>query len=349
MTDFAAWRAGFAARHPALAAYLPADLAPLPEVAAQAAAQAEFTLSAARYIARAMPAARIADGRAAFARHRALLTRLRAETGVPGEIICAIWGVETDFGRIRGDLPVLAALATLAHGAPRRAYFETELIAALALIAAGRAAPGLTGSWAGASGHCQFMPSAVQKFARTSDRTPLDIWSDDPTGGLTAIVLYLSAHGWQAGASWLTETAPDHPETLLIPAGLPGPAFRTGPNFQVLLSYNRATLYALAVGLLAHAIAGRPIPETWPDRPALSRAELRELQAILTANGHDTRGTDGLIGPDTRAAIRAWQKAHNLPADGFASRALLLHLSENTPGVRGLAPGPRSKPGQAPD
>ncbi len=329
---FTDWLAGFRARHPALARHLPEGLAPLPEVAEKATAQAEFTLSTAAYLARTMPEARIARGRAKLAEHHAHLAALEARHHVPAEIICAIWGVETDFGRIRGDIPVIPALATLAHASARAAYFEAELLAALKLT---NAPARFTGSWAGASGHCQFMPSAVEKYARAPDGTPLDIWSRDPADGLTAIANYLGRHGWQQGAPWLTETAPDHPESLLIPAGLPGPAFATGPNFEALLRYNRATLYALAVSLLAHEIAGRPTPKDWPDRAPLSRAELTRLQEILTARGFDTGGTDGLIGPDTRAAIRAWQKTHGLAPDGFPSKTLLLHLGKNTLGVRG--------------
>ena len=334
MSSFADWLAGFHARHPALAANLPEALAPLPEVAEKANAQAEFTLSTAAYLARTMPEARIARGREKLAEHRAHLTTLEASHRVPAEIICAIWGIETDFGRIRGDIPVIPALATLAHTSPRGAYFEAELVAALKLAATGAPAR-FTGSWAGASGHCQFMPSAVLDYARTPDGTPLDIWSDDPADGLTAIANYLAKHGWQEGAPWLTEATPEHPETLLIPAGLPGPAFHTGPNFEVLLRYNRATLYALAVSLLAHAIAGRPIPAEWPDRAPLGRADLVRLQEILTAFGYDTKGSDGLIGPNTSAAIRAYQKAHGLPPDGFPSQSLLLHTSGNIPGGLG--------------
>ncbi len=329
---FTDWLAGFRARHPALARHLPEGLAPLAEVADKAAAQAEFTLSTAAYLARTMPEARIARGRAKLDEHRAHLAALEARHHVPAEVICAIWGIETDFGRIRGDIPVIPALATLAHCSPRGAYFESELAAALRLT---NAPARFTGSWAGASGHCQFMPSAVLDYARAPDGSALNIWSDDPTDGLTAIANYLAHHGWQQGAPWLTETTPEQPETLLIPAGLPGPAFATGPNFAVLLRYNRATLYALAVSLLAHEIAGRPTPGTWPDRAPLCRAELTRLQELLTARGFDTKGTDGLIGPDTRAAIRAWQKAHGLPADGFPSKTLLLHLGKNTLGVRG--------------
>ncbi len=332
MSDFATWERGFRARHPALTAHLPTPLTPLPEVAESTARQGEFTLSAASYLARTMPPERIDRGREMARKYRKTLENIEARIGVPAEIVLAIWGVETDFGRIRGEIPVLAALATLAHAAPRAGYFEAELLAALHLVAEGRVPAEFTGSWAGASGHCQFMPSAVRDYAVGLGGGAGDIWCDDPTDALASIASYLAAHGWQAGGPWLEEAPPERPETLLIPAGLPGPAFRAGANFEVLLSYNRATLYALAVSLLAHAIAGRPVPRDWPDRAPLAREDLRRLQRLLTAAGHDTGGADGLHGPATRAAIRAWQKAHDLPRDGFPSEALLRHVSERASG-----------------
>ena len=324
---FAAWLAGFRARHGDPARALPEGLAPIPEVAARAANQAEFTLSAAAYMARALPKTRISDGRAAHRHHRGLLETLARQTGVAAEIITAIWGIETDYGRRRGSLPVIATLATLAHASPRAAYFAKELLAALQLASSGTAPEDWRGSWSGASGHCQFMPSAVAQYAIDHDADGrANIWADDPTDALASIANYLAAHGWQSGAGWLDQTRPDRPETLLIPAGLPGPAFTPHGNFQVLLSYNRATLYALAVGLLAHAIAGRAAPPTFPDRPPLTRAEVARLQRALSAQGFDTQGHDGLIGPNTTAAIRAWQKANGQAPDGFASKDLLLHL-----------------------
>lgn len=327
MSGFASWHQDFTTRHPALASFLPDNLTPLAEVATRIENQAEFNLSVATYMHRVIPSGRIAKGQAMLARYRSLLNELRGKYGVPGEIIIAIWGIETDFGAARGNLPVLHSLATLAHSGPRASYFEAELCAALRLVASGSAPPDVTGSWAGASGHCQFMPSAVLAHGVDHDGDGrADIWNDDPTDALASIANYLAGHGWKAHAPWLTETAPHQPETLLIPAGLPGPAFRTGPNFEVLLSYNRATFYALAVSLLAHAIAETAMPPHWPERTPLDRTDLRKLQTLLTENGHDTKGCDGLLGPDTRAAIRAYQKANDLPADGFPSKELLLHL-----------------------
>ena len=333
--DFTAWLDRFRAENPGLARHLPPDLAPLPEVTAKANAQAEHSLSAAAYMARVLPADRIRDGRAAMTAHRTLLDELETSSGVPGEIIVAIWGIESNFGTTMGDIPVLDALATLAHSSPRAPYFEAELRAALGLVAAGAAPERFTGSWAGASGHCQFMPSAIVAHATDHDQDGrADIWGADPTDALASIASYLSAHGWQASQDWARQTIPDHPEGLLIPAGLPGPAFAPGPNFQVLLCYNRATLYALAVGLLADAIAGRALPPTFPDRAPLAGNDLRRLQDALTAQGFDTHGADGLHGPGTRAAVCAFQKANGLVPDGFPSSDLLLHLGINTSGER---------------
>ncbi|HHL21235.1 MAG TPA: lytic murein transglycosylase [Aliiroseovarius sp.] len=333
--DFIAWLDRFRAENPALARHLPPDLTPLPEVAARARAQAEHNLSAAAYMARVLPAQRIRGGQAAMTAHRALLDELEVLHGVPGEITVAIWGIESNFGATMGDIPVLEALATLAHDSPRAAYFEGELRAALSLGAAGATPARFTGSWAGASGHCQFMPSAIVAHATDHDKDGrADIWGADPTDALASIASYLAAHGWQAGQGWGMQVPPERPERLLIPAGLPGPAFATGPNFQVLLSYNRATLYALAVGLLADAIAGRAMPPAFPDRAPLARNELRDLQKVLTAQGYDTQGADGLHGPDTRAAICAFQLANGLAPDGFPSKDLLLHLGINTSGER---------------
>lgn len=341
------------------------DLTPLPEVLERQSGQAEFALSLHDYMARLLTGARIRQGRAALNSRRAMFNRIAADTGVEAGIIAAIWGVESNFGHQRGTYPVIEALATLAWRGRRNGFFEAELIAALKLVQDGHVAPAnMRGSWAGAMGHGQFMPSSARDFAIDYDGDGrADIWHDDPVDGLASIGNYLARHGWQAGAPWgleaslpkgfdLSKSGADQPRataawqalgitladgrpppdhglaTLLLPAGINGPAFLTYGNFRVLLRYNNAHAYALAIGSLSDLISGGKAPHIpWPVEHPLTQDELRALQVALSAAGFNPGSHDGLSGPDTTRALRAYQQAHNLPADGHPSKDLLIHLS----------------------
>ncbi|MFN3825064.1 MAG: lytic murein transglycosylase [Pseudorhodobacter sp.] len=327
--------------------------------------QSEFTKTIWDYLDTAVSEERVANGRAALARHRDLLERIEARYGVEKEVVVAIWGLETAYGTFRGSVPTLDALATLAHDGRRGAFFEAELLNALRIVAAGDVAPrAMVGSWAGAMGHTQFMPSSFLALAQDFNGDGRrDIWGDDPTDGLASAAHYLAHYGWTKGMPWGVEVVlpqgfdfeqsgervrkstadwqamglrgaeggllPDHgPASVLLPGGARGAAFLIFANFQVIERYNPADAYVIAVGHLADRIRGAgPFRASWPrEERALTRDERLELQERLTQAGFDTRGVDGRIGPNTIAAIRAFQKAQGLVPDGFAALSVLTGL-----------------------
>jgi lytic murein transglycosylase len=327
--------------------------------------QNEFTKTIWDYLDTAVSGERVANGRTALAANRAVLARIEAEYGVEAEILVAIWGLESAYGGYRGTTPVIGALASLAYDGRRAAFFEGELLAALSILQAGETDPdAMRGSWAGAMGHTQFMPSSY--LAHAVDFTGdgrRDIWGEDPADALASSAAYLAGFGWQRGMPWGLEVTlpagfdhgetgervrkpvaewralgvttaegaplPDHgPAAVLLPGGWTGAAFLVFANFQVIERYNSADAYVIAVGHLADRIAGGPpIRAAWPrgDR-ALTLPERIALQERLTAAGFDTKGVDGRIGPNTIAAIRGFQRSLGLVADGYANPALLDRL-----------------------
>ena len=327
--------------------------------------QSEFTKAIWDYLDSAVSDIRVANGRAALDSHRQILDRIEAEFGVDKEVVVAIWGLESSYGANRGNTPLIEALATLAYDGRRGDFFESQLLAALEIVQSGDVEPGrMTGSWAGAMGHTQFIPTSYLSFAVdfTGDGRR-DIWSDDPADALASTAAYLARSGWRKGAPWggevtlpvgfdfgqtgerVNKTAAewaalgvrsaegreigDHgPASILLPAGAWGTAFMIFPNFYAIEKYNTADAYVIAVGHLADRIAGGPpIRAAWPrqDR-ALLAAERRELQERLTQAGFDTGGIDGRIGPNTIAAVRAFQRASGLIPDGYASLDILRRL-----------------------
>jgi membrane-bound lytic murein transglycosylase B len=327
--------------------------------------QSEFTKAIWDYLDSAVSDLRVANGRAALERHRALLDRIEAEFGVDKEVVVAVWGLESSYGTHRGDTPLVEALATLAYDGRRGSFFEDQLVAALRILQSGDVDPDhMTGSWAGAMGHTQFIPTSYLSFAVdfTGDGRR-DIWSDDPSDALASTAAYLARSGWQKGAPWGVEvalprgfdfgltgervkksaaewaalgvrdtgggTVGDHgPASILMPAGARGAAFMIFPNFHAIERYNTADSYVIAVGHLADRIAGGgPIRAGWPrgDR-VLVFAERRELQERLTKAGFDTGGVDGKIGPNTIAAVRAFQRSVGMAPDGYASLDILRRL-----------------------
>lgn len=284
--------------------------------------QTEFRRSFEDYLAIVASDEKVAAGRAAFARRRRTLAAIEARYGVPAEIVCAIWGVESNYGRRRGDIPTISALSTLAYDGRRGRFFEQQLIAALRILQAGDVAPDrMVGSWAGAMGHTQFIPTSyLQSAVDFTGDGRRDIWGEDPTDALASTASYLAGAGWRRAAGWASE---DPAGTLVPDAG--GPRFRTGPNFGVIKRYNNSDSYALGVGHLADRIAGGgPLQQLFgPDRYGLSIDQRRLLQRRLTAAGFDTGGSDGVIGPRSRAAIAAFQRSRGLPATGDPSPALL--------------------------
>ena len=325
--------------------------------------QTEFTRTLEDYLQIAASDDRVRTGRARFGEYRAPLGRIAARYGVPGEVITAIWGLESRYGARRGDIEVVSATATLAFDGRRGAFFEEQLIAALRILQSGDTAPGtLRGSWAGAMGHTQFIPTSYQAYAVdfTGDGRR-DIWSEDPTDALASAANYLARAGWAAGQPWGIEVQvpgevqapgrgdprpvaawralgvtrptggplPDHgPAALIQPEGPGTPGFLAFGNFDVIARYNNATSYVIGIGHLSDRIAGggRLAGRFGPDRHGLLLQDRIALQRRLTAAGFDTGGIDGVIGPGTRAAIEAYEAASGLPVTGEPSPGLLDRL-----------------------
>ncbi|WP_299985105.1 lytic murein transglycosylase [uncultured Ruegeria sp.] len=324
--------------------------------------QAEFSKPIWEYLDSAVSKARVSNGRARLNQYRTTLTRIEAHYGVEKEVVTAIWGLETSFGTNRGSKQTIRSLATLAFDARRASFFESQLIAALQILQAGDVDAGyMVGSWAGAMGHTQFMPTSFLDHAVDFDGDGRrDIWSDDPTDALASAAAYLAKHGWTQGQPWgvevqlpygfdytearrdftlmpsewaargvLTHTGkavPDHGQAaILLPAGGRSVALMIFNNFKVIEAYNGADAYVIGIGHLSDRLAGaRPFQANWPrgDR-VLSFTERKELQRRLTQAGFDTQGIDGRTGPNTIDAVRAFQVAQGLVPDGYPSLSLL--------------------------
>ena len=337
-----------------------------PEVVRLATSQPEHVKPPGAYVADLVTPERVEIGRALAAKHAATLAAIEQAYGVDRHVLLAIWGVESAYGTSTGWRSVVRSLATLAVADARRApFWRNELIAALRILQDGQTAPEtFVGSWAGASGHTQFIPSAYTAHAVDFDKDGRrDIWGT-VADALASTANYLRTSGWSAGAPWGIEvilpsgfdyswSAPGRPQTLsqwlaagvriptssanlqlglplqlVLPAGAQGPAFLVTKNFRAILRYNNATAYALAVGHLADRIAGKAaLMAAWPSADkALGRGEREEMQRLLTARGHDTGGVDGIMGDQTRAAIRATQRTLKLAEDGHPSFELLQRL-----------------------
>ncbi|KIC19104.1 MULTISPECIES: lytic murein transglycosylase [unclassified Leisingera] len=304
----------------------------LPGVVKRDRNQTEFKRSLEDYLSIAVSDERLAKGRAAFARHQSTLRTLERSYGVDAEIICAIWGLESFFGERRGNVPVISATSTLAYDGRRGAFFEKQLLAALKILQNGDITPArMTGSWAGAMGHTQFIPTSYQAFAVdfTGDGRR-DIWSEDPTDALASTAAYLQRNGWTRGLKWGGEAgAPGTPSGRSLQPQPGGPVFTVTSNFNAIKRYNNSDAYAIGVGHLADRIAGgAPLRASFPpDKYGLTKDDRILLQKRLTARGFDTGGADGVLGPKSRAAISAYQSSRGLPATGDPSQALLSSLN----------------------
>ncbi len=336
-----------------------------PDVLERDRRQDEFTKTIWDYLDKAASDDRIAAGRKALAKHGPLLDQIEARYKVDRATVVAIWGLESAFGAVRGDIPVLDAVATLSYDARRAVFFEAELIAALQMIQSGQVTPqDLKGSWAGASGHTQFMPTSVLATAVDFQGTGQpDLWSDDPADALASTAAYLAKAGWKRGLNWgwevtlprdfdvaITGSRTPRPlsawtelgltlasgaplpqgdwAALILPAGARGPAFLITDNFAAIEAYNRADAYVIAVGHLADRIqGGPPLHHPWPrDLRALTLPERQELQSRLAGEGLYSGQPDGKIGPLSVAAVKAFQRAQGLPPDSYASLPLLTAL-----------------------
>jgi len=330
--------------------------------------QPEFKLPIWDYLAGLVDAERIADGKAKLAEWDAVLSKAEQAFGVDPHTIVAVWGVETDYGRVLGKRPLVRSLATISCFGGRQRFFRGELIETLRILQGGDMRPeALTGSWAGAFGQTQFMPSTFQRLAVDFDGDGRrDIVGSVPDA-LGSTANYLRGAGWARGEAWGYEVrlpasynGPSgrrnrqalaeftrlgirriggEPLTgaaraaLLLPAGADGPAFIVFRNFDAIYSYNNAESYALSIAHLADRLRGAgPFAMPWPtDDPGLSRAERRELQQRLIERGYDVGEADGVIGSRTRRAIEAFQTSAGLQADGRASERVLEALKAPSP------------------
>ena len=327
-------------------------------------AQPEFTRAPWDYVEMIVSPARVLHGQQKLAEVQAPLAAAEARYGVPQATVVAIWGMESDYGANFGDIPTIDALATLGFEGRREAWAREQLMAALKILQSGdidRAH--MIGSWAGAMGQTQFIPSAFLAFAVDADGDGRrDIWGS-MADVAASTANFLARSGWQVGQPWgaevklpdgfdagraddaLRQTSaqwagegvqtldgtplPDFPDgAILMPAGARGPAFLVGPNFRTILRYNNSTSYALAVSLLAQRIAGGPgVMGTWPrDLQPLSRDQVKALQSALVDRGFAAGAADGQMGPATRQALRAWQRSLGLPADGYPTLDMLAKL-----------------------
>ncbi|MAM12292.1 MAG: peptidoglycan-binding protein [Rhizobiaceae bacterium] len=304
-----------------------------PDVIVQDRNQTEFNRTLEEYLAIAASDERVAKGRANYARYRNVLEQIEAAYGVDGTVVVAVWGLESMYGERRGDVPVVSALSTLAYEGRRGSFFESQLLGALKILQNGDISPQrMTGSWAGAMGHTQFIPTSYLGYAVDFNGDGRrDIWSDDPTDALASTAAYLKRAGWQKGEPWGGEAGSPGASVAggrRIQPHDGGPVFVVGPNFDVIKRYNNSTSYAIGVGHLADRIAGAgPIAGTFPpDRYGFTADQRKALQAGLKARGYDAGTVDGVFGTQTRAAISAYQRANGLAVTGEPSMGLLMQL-----------------------
>lgn len=373
--SFAQWRDGFRAQ--ALAAGISPQtfdqafegIEPDDSVVTADRSQPEFTRPVWQYLESAVSPARVRNGQDRLLQNAEVLQRIDTAYGVDREAVVAIWGMESNFGQQMGSKNVIRSLATLAYEGRRPDFGRDQLIAALRIIQHGDVPAGnMIGSWAGAMGQTQFIPTTYNQYAVDFDGDGRrDIWGSSPDA-LASTANYLKTSGWQRGQSWGFEVRlppgfdysqadmdirkpmsewlrqgikvaggnlPSDPQanvSLLLPAGYRGPAFLVTDNFRAILKYNNSTSYALAVGLLADSFkGGGKLVANWPEEDIpLSRSERIELQQLLVQRGYQPGTADGIIGANTRKAIRAFQQSIGSPADGYPTPSLLELLRQKS-------------------
>ncbi|WP_282361840.1 lytic murein transglycosylase [Pseudomonas sp. PS01300] len=373
LQTFAQWQAGF--RQQALQAGItPATfdrafigITPDMDVIKADRSQPEFTRPVWEYLEGALSPLRVRNGKKLLDQHAVLLSQLEQRYGVDRSVLVSVWGMESNFGQFQGSKSVIRSLATLAYEGRRPAFAQAQLIAALQILQNGDIQPeAMLGSWAGAMGQTQFIPTTYNTHAVDFDGDGRrDIWKSS-ADALASTAHYLQSSGWKRGEPWGFEVqvpgsfdywladgslrksvaewqqlgvtlpagarAPAGTEqlsaALLLPAGARGPAFLVLDNFRAILKYNNSSSYALAVSLLAERFENSGfIRGSWPkDDLPLSRSERIELQQLLSANNYDAGTADGIIGANTRKAIRSAQQAQGWPADGYPTHKLLESL-----------------------
>jgi lytic murein transglycosylase len=372
--SFLDWLNGFYARELAsgwsttILAQLLTGLSPDPRILVRNAGQPEFALPVSDYVNR-----NVTPGEVALARRKRdgvpELHQIHETYGVPGEVLVAIWAMESGFGSGQGDLDVVRSLATLAALDPRRrSWAEMQLEACLIILKTGAATRAqLRGSWAGAMGQTQFEPATfVASAVSASGNGKPDIWNS-AADALASAANLLAKAGWKRGESWAVEVTLQHrfdvglsegpkqppawwtdkgavradgrgwspadqssEAELILPSGATGPAFLAFPNHFVIRTYNNSLAYALSVGLLADRIGGAgPLVAAWPHETPLSLETRMAVQSALAKHGYNVGNPDGLIGLSTRQALRAWQRDHGLPPDGYLSPDVAARLTHS--------------------
>lgn len=324
--------------------------------------QPEFTRPVWEYLENTTSGERVQVGQQRLAEYDGLLTRISTRYGVDKAYLLSVWGMESSFGKQTGNYSVIRSLATLAYAGneSRRAFWGEQLLAALRIVQRGdMTVRDLRGSWAGAIGHTQFIPTTLETYAVDFDGDGRRDLRHSVADALASTANYLAESGWQEGQEWGEEVKlPEHfdwnladpkvrkaaqlwtadnqvlpvsgglladgamyPAFVFLPAGYHGPAFMMYPNFDVILKYNKSNSYALAVGLLADGLRNKqPVIASWPYNDiALSHEEKAELQLLLSAAGYNTEGVDGKIGPNTQSALRRWQSDVGFAPDGYAT------------------------------
>lgn len=324
--------------------------------------QSEYTKQIWDYLDSAASPTRVENGKKALKKYGAKLSAIEARYGVDKHVVAAVWGLESAYGEYRGDIPTIEALATLAYDGRRGAFFEAQLIDALKILQSGDvSARKMTGSWAGAMGHTQFIPSSYLAYAVdfTGDGKR-DIWANDPSDALASTAAYLARHGWVSGQPWGVEVklprgfnhalasrkikkmpsewaamgvkdmtgraVRDYgAASILLPAGSKGAAFMIFKNFAVIERYNVADAYVIGVGHLSDRLRGGPaIQASWPrGYKPLSFKQKKEMQRRLKRAGFLDDKIDGIIGPNTINAIRAYQESRGITPDGYPSDEFL--------------------------
>ena len=341
---------------------------PIPRVIELDRRQPEFTLTLGSYFKNAISAKRIAMGKEMLKKHAPLLRRVFERYRVQPRFLVAFWGLESNYGKYTGVFPVVGALVTLSHDRRRATFFRQQLLAVLQLIDKGDFPLDVKGSWAGAMGNHQFIPSTYRDFAVDFDGDgKRDLWNSLPDIFASA-ANYLSRSGWQKDRTWgreirlapsfdiglsgleiqkslaewntlgvqqvngqpLPNVAIDD-ASVLLPAGYRGPAFLIYKNYRTTMVWNRSHLYALAVGHLSDRLVGKgKLRADLGDANPLTRRDIFDLQQRLNALGFNAGPPDGRTGPMTRKAIKGYQRKHGIPADGFPDSQLIEHVRKQS-------------------